>query len=110
MQVMSVGESPAQLEVRWPGGKATLTPIPQGADEIMVEQLRLFLGQDQYPSGSVSETFEQMDRLLQRLCVPVPESTGGGCVCCTRGQHGHQAPRSMLPLVDIVCGFIVGVA
>ena len=28
------------------------------ADEIMVEQSRLFLGQDQDPSGSVSETFE----------------------------------------------------
>ena len=29
-----------------------------GADEIVVEQSRLFLGQDQDPSGSVSETFE----------------------------------------------------
>ena len=31
-----------------------------GADEVVVEQSRLLLGQDQDPSGSVSESFEQV--------------------------------------------------
>ena len=37
LQVMARPEFPNRIQVLWPGGKATLTPIPQGADEIMVE-------------------------------------------------------------------------
>jgi len=36
VQVMSGRDPPTQLQVRWPGGKATATSIPTGAKEIEV--------------------------------------------------------------------------
>jgi len=37
VQVMVEEQVPAQLWVRWPGGKVTLTPLPEGATEISVQ-------------------------------------------------------------------------
>ena len=35
--VLSTPETPAQLWVRWPGGKTTTSAIPQGARDIVVD-------------------------------------------------------------------------
>lgn len=37
-QVLALPDGPARLEVRWPGGKTTLSPIPTGAREVSVNQ------------------------------------------------------------------------
>jgi len=37
VQVFSASQSPAQLSVRWPGGKETISKIQQGAREISVD-------------------------------------------------------------------------
>src|SRR6185503_10609067 len=38
VQVMSRGKEPAiELQVRWPGGKTTISPIPAGAHEIEMD-------------------------------------------------------------------------
>jgi hypothetical protein len=37
VQVFSASQSPAQLSVRWPSGKETISKIPPGAREISVE-------------------------------------------------------------------------
>ncbi|HKS38407.1 MAG TPA: FG-GAP-like repeat-containing protein [Verrucomicrobiae bacterium] len=37
VQVMGMVESPTQIEVQWPGGKTTKTPIPAGAKEIVLD-------------------------------------------------------------------------
>src|SRR5206468_3787329 len=89
---------PERLE-RLRGDTLTLVDQAQqdvlGADEVVVEQPRFFLGQYQDSSGSVGKTFEQVDRLLERLCVPWAKSTGGRSVCCTRGcGHSHVARSS----------------
>jgi hypothetical protein len=44
VQVLALPETPTQLQVRWPGGKTTVSGVPAGAREIVVE-----------PSGSVKE-------------------------------------------------------
>ena len=36
-QVMGGAEIPARIDVRWPGGKTTSAPVPQGAREIAVD-------------------------------------------------------------------------
>jgi hypothetical protein len=36
VQVMGVREPPTQLQVRWPGGKASTNSVPTGASEIEV--------------------------------------------------------------------------
>ena len=40
-----------------------------GADEVVVEEPGFLLGENQDSAGSVGETFEQVDRLLERLCL-----------------------------------------
>jgi hypothetical protein len=37
VQVMAIPETPTQLWVRWPGGKATTSDIPSGAREVSVD-------------------------------------------------------------------------
>jgi hypothetical protein len=37
VQVMGCPETPTQIWVRWPGGKTTTSPVPNGAKEIMVD-------------------------------------------------------------------------
>jgi hypothetical protein len=37
VQVMHGAETPAQITVRWPGGKTTASEIPNGAKEIGVD-------------------------------------------------------------------------
>jgi hypothetical protein len=37
VQVMGCPEAPTQIWVRWPGGKTTTSPVPNGAKEIMVD-------------------------------------------------------------------------
>jgi hypothetical protein len=37
LQVMGCPESPTQIWIRWPGGKITTSPIPNGAKEITVD-------------------------------------------------------------------------
>ena len=36
--VLSTPEAPTQLWVRWPGGKATTSPITAGAKEVVVTE------------------------------------------------------------------------
>jgi hypothetical protein len=35
-QVLAIPKGPATLSVRWPGGRQTTTPVPEGAREIVV--------------------------------------------------------------------------
>jgi len=37
VQVLAISESPAQVLVRWPGGKATASPVPKGARDISID-------------------------------------------------------------------------
>jgi hypothetical protein len=38
VQVLGTAQPPTQIWVRWPGGKTTKSPIPEGAKEISVDQ------------------------------------------------------------------------
>jgi hypothetical protein len=37
VQVMGCPETPTQIWIRWPGGKTTTSPIPDGAKEITAD-------------------------------------------------------------------------
>ncbi len=36
--VLSLPETPSRIWVRWPGGKVTISPIPERANAISVDQ------------------------------------------------------------------------
>ena len=37
VQVLGVPDRPTQIQIRWPGGRMTATPVPSGAKEIEVD-------------------------------------------------------------------------
>ena len=37
VQVLGTPESPTRIWIRWPGGKSTIGPVPEGAKEISVD-------------------------------------------------------------------------
>ena len=38
VQVMATPEPPTQIQVRWPGGRSTISPLPPGARNITIDQ------------------------------------------------------------------------